>query len=127
MFRSLPYQFFGKDVVTKDKNGNPKTIRKSVNENFYHAVIYLIFKILGSRMTAEVSTQDGRIDAVVETNTHIYIFEFKKNRKPAVAMQQMKDKNYAAHYALSKKQIVLIGVCFTMQKRGISGHLVEVI
>ena len=78
-------------------------------------------------MHVEVSTQEGRIDAVVETDSHIYIFEFKKNRKAAVAIQQMKDKNYAAHYSLSKKQIVLIGVCFTMQKRGISGHLVEAI
>jgi hypothetical protein len=63
----------------------------------------------------------------VETDSHIYIFEFKKNRRPAVAIQQMKDKNYAAHYSLSKKQIVLVGVCFTMQKRGISGHLIQAI
>ena len=62
-------------------------------------------------------------------NDAIYVdkTEFKINRKPAVALQQMKDKNYAAHYSLSKKQIVLIGVCFTMQKRGISGHAVEAI
>jgi hypothetical protein len=57
----------------------------------------------------------------------IQSLKFKKNRKPDVAIQQMKDNNYAAHYSLSKKQIVLVGVCFTMQKRGISGYLVEAI
>jgi Predicted AAA-ATPase/PD-(D/E)XK nuclease superfamily len=127
MFKTLPLQFFAEDVETLDKLGNIKIIKKAVNENFYHAIIYLVFNILGIKMPVEVSTNQGRIDAVVETETHIYIFEFKKNRKPAVAIQQMKDKNYAEHYGLSKKQIVLVGVCFTMQKRGISGHLIEAI
>jgi Predicted AAA-ATPase/PD-(D/E)XK nuclease superfamily len=121
MFKVLPVQFFSDPIETKDKEGNLiKVTKKAVNENFYHAIIYLVFSILGIRMQVEVSTQEGRIDAIVETESHIYIFEFKKNRKPAVAIQQMKDKNYAAHYSLSKKQIVLVGVCFTMQKRGIS-------
>jgi hypothetical protein len=127
MFKTLPVQFFAEDTQTLDKHGNSKIIKKAVNENFYHAIIYLVFSLLGIKMPVEVSTNEGRIDAVVETDTHIYIFEFKKNRKAAAAIQQMKDKNYAAHYGLSKKQIVLVGVCFTMQKRGISGHLVEAI
>jgi hypothetical protein len=127
MFKTLPLQFFAEDVEILDKQGNIKVIKKAVNENFYHAIIYLIFSILGIKMPVEVSTNEGRIDAVVETDSHIYIFEFKKNRRPAVAIQQMKDKNYAAHYSLSKKQIVLVGVCFTMQKRGISGHLIQAI
>lgn len=125
MFKTLPSQFFFEDVVTTDKQGVVKIVKKAVNENFYQAVIYLVFKILGIRMSSEVSTQEGRIDAVVETDTHIYIFEFKKNRKATVAIEQMRDKNYAALYSLSKKSIYLIGVCFTMQKKGISDYLIE--
>ena len=102
-----------------------KIVKKSVNENFYHAVIYLTFNILGIKMPVEVNSQEGRIDAVVETNSHIYIFEFKKNRKAAVAIEQMRDKNYASLYSLSKKHIVLVSVCFTLQKRGISDYLIE--
>jgi Predicted AAA-ATPase/PD-(D/E)XK nuclease superfamily len=127
MFKTVPVQFFTNPIEKKDKQGNITIINKAVNENFYQAVIYLLFTILGVKMTVEVSTQEGRIDAVVETDSHVYIFEFKKNRKAAVAIEQMKEKNYAAHYSLSKKQIVLVGVCFTLQKRGISGHLVETI
>lgn len=125
MFNTLPSQFFAEDIEKKDKQGNIKIIKKSVNENFYHAIIYLIFNILGIKMPVEINTQDGRIDAVVETDTHIYIFEFKKNRKAAVAIQQMREKDYASVYALSKKQIILVGVCFTMQKRGISDYSFE--
>ena len=71
-------------------------------------------------MQAEVTTQKGRIDALVKTDTHIYVFEFKKNRKASVALEQIKDNKYAEHFALSKKQIYLIGVVFNLQKRGIS-------
>ena len=31
-------------------------------------------------MNVEVAAKDGRIDAVIETDTHIYIFEFKKDK-----------------------------------------------
>jgi hypothetical protein len=125
MFKTLPVQFFSEPIEKKDKQGTIKIVKKSVNENFYHAIIYLVFNMLGIRMHAEVSSQEGRIDAMVETDTHIYLFEFKKNRKAAVAIQQMRDKNYGELYSLSKKQIVLVGVCFTMQKKGISGYLIE--
>jgi hypothetical protein len=77
-------------------------------------------------MSAEVSTQKGRIDALVETDTHIYVFEFKKNRKASIALEQIKENKYAEHFALSKKQIYLVGVAFNLQKRGISDSIVQV-
>jgi hypothetical protein len=95
-----------------------------VGENFYHAIIYLIFNILAIRMRVEILSSDGRIDAVVETDTRVYLFEFKKGRKPKDAIQQISDNQYANLYALSKKQMVCIGICFTTQKRGISGSVI---
>ena len=126
MFKTLPSQFFKEGVEITDAQGNTKTIRKSVGESFYHAVIYLVFKILGIYMQVELSTQEGRIDAVVETETHIYVFEFKKNRKAEAAINQIHTKKYADHFALSKKEIYLIGVAFNLQKRGISDHIIQV-
>ena len=80
-------------------------------------------------MQAEVAARTGRIDAVVETKSHIYVFEFsrgipteKKNRSPQAALQQIEDKLYAEHFALSKKAIFLIRIGFNLQKRGISNH-----
>ena len=126
MFKSLPSQFFKEGKEKTDAQGNVTMTSTPVGENFYHAVIYLVFKILGISMTAEVSTQHGRIDALVETETHIYVFEFKKNRKASVALEQIKENKYAEHFALTKKQIYLVGVAFNLQKRGISDSIIQV-
>jgi hypothetical protein len=124
MFQILPYSFFLEDVERVDKKGNVTTVQRQVGENFYHAVIYLVFNILAIQMRVEMLSSNGRIDATVETNTHVYLFEFKKGRKPKDAIQQIWDNQYANLYTLSKKQIVCIGVCFTTQKRGISGSII---
>lgn len=125
MFKSLPSQFFKEAKIVTDAQGMTKETHTPVGENFYHAVIYLVFKILGISMPVEVSTQKGRIDALVETDTHIYVFEFKKNRKATIALEQIKENKYAEHFALSKKSIYLIGVAFNFQKRGISDSVIE--
>jgi hypothetical protein len=125
VFKTLPQPFFFENVETVDKAGNTKIVRKSVTENFYHAVIYLIFNILSVRMNVEILTSDGRIDAVVETDTHIYIFEFKKGKYAKEAIQQILDKGYPDLYKLSKKQIILMGVGFTAQKRGVSDYEIK--
>jgi hypothetical protein len=60
-------------------------------ELYYHTIFYLIFRLIGSKIKAEVSTSKGFIDAVAETNTHVYIFEFKMTN-PEVAVNQIRDK-----------------------------------
>ncbi len=122
MFKTLPYQFFMETYETKDKNGNIKMVQKSVGESFYHAVIYLILNILGVKMNVEVSSQSGRIDAVIETSQYIYLFEFKKNRKAEVGIAQIETHKYAYRFALSKKKIKFIALTFSLQKKGISDY-----
>lgn len=112
MFASVPAQLFSK----KDAEGKVTL----VGENFYHAVIYLIFNLLGTKMQAEVGVKNGRIDSVVETNTHVYIFEFKKNNKVDDAIEQIKTQEYAEKYRLSPKIIYLIGVSFSLRKKGLN-------
>jgi Predicted AAA-ATPase/PD-(D/E)XK nuclease superfamily len=125
MFKTLPHQFFKEGKEITDAQGNVTQTRMPVGENFYHAVIYLVFQILGISMKVEVSSQEGRIDALVETDTHLYLFEFKKNRSAKAALEQMKNNKYAEHFALSKKQILLIGVAFNLRKKGISDHVIR--
>ena len=43
----------------------------------------------------------------------------------AVAMEQIKGKDYAGKYALSQKRITLIGISFSAEKRTIVEELVE--
>ncbi len=112
LFKATPSHLFSRK--------NAKGGYNSVGENFYHAIIYLIFNLLGVKMNVEVSLREGRLDAIVECNNHIYLFEFKKNLSPTMAIQQMIDKDYAGKYTLSGKQIHLIGVSFSLRKKGIN-------
>ena len=45
--------------------------------------------------------------------------------KAAEAMEQIKGKDYAGKYALSKKRITLVGISFSSEKRTIVEELVE--
>jgi len=68
---------------------------------------------------------DGRIDMVVDLPSDIYIVEFKLDRPAAEAMEQIKGKDYAGKYALSKKRTTLIGLSFSSEKRTIVEDLAE--
>ena len=71
--------------------------------------------LMGLKIQAEVRTNDGRIDAVVETDDHIYIFEFKLDKDVQQALDQIEDKAYAQKYGLRGKAITQIGVSFDSQ------------
>ena len=43
------------------------------NEKYYQTIFYLIFMLMGVKIQAEVKTNEGRIDTVIELADHIYI------------------------------------------------------
>ena len=63
----------------------------------------------------------GVADCVVTTAETIYLFEFKLtgNGSAEDALNQIKEKEYAAKYQMDGKKVVLIGVGFDEQKRTI--------
>jgi len=89
------------------------------NEKYYQTIFYIIFTLLGLKISAEIKTNQGRIDAVIETDTHTYIFEFKLFDTAKKALEQINSKQYFEKYLLNKKQIVLIGVGFDKNTRNI--------
>ena len=74
---------------------------------------------------SEVLTSEGRIDSIVETDTNIYIIEFKANQGAEIALQQIKDKNYAERFKIKDKGIILIGTNFDTEKRNIKDIKIE--
>jgi predicted type IV restriction endonuclease len=72
----------------------PNQIFEEKAESYYHAIIFLIFLLLGYEIQSEVSTSEGRIDSVVQTDTHVYILEFKVNESAESAIQQIREKKY---------------------------------
>ncbi len=109
LFASIPYQIF-----------------ETKKENYYHSIIYLTFKLLGYYTQSEVSTSEGRIDAVVQTENNIYILEFKVNDTAEKAIEQIKNKNYTEKYKAEKengKTIYIIGVA--CNEKTIKEYLIE--
>ncbi|MBC7473300.1 MAG: PD-(D/E)XK nuclease domain-containing protein, partial [Candidatus Sericytochromatia bacterium] len=87
-------------------------------ELYYHTIFYLIFTLIGAKIQAEVSTSRGFIDAVAETSTHIYIFEFKMTNSKS-ALKQIREKRYYEKYLSSSKEIILVGVSFDSKNKNI--------
>ncbi|MCC5815015.1 MAG: ATP-binding protein [Leptospira sp.] len=81
-------------------------------ERYYQTIFYLIFTLLGLRIKTEVKTNLGRVDAVVETASTIYIFEFKLDDTAEKALEQIREKKYYEKYQGQGKAIVLVGVEF---------------
>lgn len=94
-------------------------------EKYYQSLFYALFTLLGYQIEAEVRTNKGRIDCVIETNSHIYIVEFKLNDSAQAALKQIEDKQYAQKYLASNKVITLVGVAFEQQNRNIGEYVVK--
>ena len=95
------------------------------NEQMWQTIVYVVLRSIGINAKGEVKTNDGRIDMVVDLPSDIYIVEFKLDRPAAEAMEQIKGKDYAGKYALSKKRTTLIGLSFSSEKRTIVEDLAE--
>jgi Predicted AAA-ATPase/PD-(D/E)XK nuclease superfamily len=114
LFSDVPVQLY-------DANKNDKKRELALSERFFHSIIHLVFKYLGVFIDSEVSTSIGRADSVVQTATHIYIFEFKYNKSGKAAMTQLENNNYADKYRTSGKKLIGIGVNFSHITRQING------
>ncbi|MCI5121628.1 MAG: AAA family ATPase [Candidatus Electrothrix sp. AUS4] len=89
-------------------------------EKYYQTIFYLIFLLLGLRVEAEVATNKGRIDAVVELKEAIFLFEFKLDGDADQALQQIITREYYQKYCPKEKPVTLVGVNFDTRKRGVA-------
>ena len=89
-------------------------------EKFFHAIIHLIFTMVGTDVRSEVHTPIGRIDTIVLTTDRIFLFEFKLNESAETAIQAIKDRNYAASLRHRDLPITAVGVSFSVKTKGVS-------
>ena len=89
-------------------------------EKFFHAIIHLIFTMIGSDPRSELHTGIGRIDTAIITADRIFLFEFKMNETPKAAIQCIKDREYADNLRHLNKPITGIGVVFSIEKNGVT-------
>ena len=85
-------------------------------EGHYQQLLYVMFSLLTNyRMQVEVRTHRGRIDAVLETASRIYIVETKLDGSAREALRQIHDKGYADAYKRAAKPVTLVGINFTVK------------
>jgi hypothetical protein len=89
-------------------------------EKFFHAIIHLIFTMIGFDPRTEMHTSTGRMDTVIITTERIFLFEFKLNETAEDAIQCIKDRNYAASLRLRNKPITGVGVAFSTKTKGVA-------
>ena len=129
---------FCEELADSLANGDVKRLRKTMevffagisyeihhkDESNFQNIFFALFRLLGYYIKAESHTNDGRIDAVAETEKYVFIFEFKLDNDDT-ALSQIKEKEYYKQYELSKKKIFLNGVRFDTQTGQIAGWQTE--
>jgi len=94
------------------------------NERHYQAIFYVVFTLMGQFIDAEVRSANGRADAVVKTQDHIYLFEFKLNGTAEEAIQQIDQKDYLLPYTLDGRKLVKVGAEFCKEKRNLKRFII---
>ncbi len=94
-------------------------------EGHYQQMMYVIFSILDNYVDVEVHTLKGRVDMVLRTATHLYLFELKLNKSADAAMKQIDLKEYPKRFALCGLPIVKVGINFDVETHNITDWKVE--
>ena len=81
-------------------------------EQYFQSLFYIILKFLGAEVEAEIPTPIGRIDATLQTPQTLFVIEFKINKSPQKALQQIKEKRYYEPYVIKGKKVILTGINF---------------
>lgn len=85
-------------------------------EGHFQQLFYIIIALLTSyNIQVEAHTPKGRVDAVIETQKHIYILEMKFNKSAEDALAQINARHYAEAYALKCKHVVKAGLNFSVR------------
>ena len=94
-------------------------------EGHYQQMMYVIFSILDNYVDVEVHTPTGRVDMVLRTATHLYLFELKLGQSSDVAMKQIDLKEYPKRFALCGLPIVKVGINFDMVTHNITDWKIQ--
>ncbi len=88
-------------------------------ENAWHASFISMMRLMGADIVGEVTTNIGRIDAVLTCPSDIYIIEFKFNQSAEEEVNQIKKNKYYEPYMKENKSIHLLGINFSTEEKNI--------
>jgi hypothetical protein len=117
LFDNIPYNNYSRNNI-------------SDYEGYYASVMYAYLYSLDFELIPEDTSNKGRIDISVlftspyQQKKQVYLFEFKvldSDKANGSAMQQIKNKNYAAKYKNVNNEIFIVGIEFSCISRNIIG------
>ena len=111
-------------MMAKPIQPSTPTFRR-LNEKYYHSIFYVAFRLIGLDINAEVTSNVGRIDAVITLDDHIYLFEFKIDSTAQEALDQIHQQKYYQKYLLEQKPITLVGANFSSSERTVDAWVRE--
>ena len=88
-------------------------------EKHYQTIFYLLFRLMGQYVDAEVKSAAGRADVVVRLADAVYVFEFKYDGTPDEALAQIDSKGYAIPFKADGRKVFKVGVNFDSATRTI--------
>lgn len=96
-------------------------------EGHYQQMLYVIFALLTDyRIQVEQRTAKGRTDITLETQDHIFVMELKFDKTAEEALEQINANHYADAFQMSGKQIVKVGINFSVkEERNITKWVTE--
>ena len=119
-FRELMASFLSSIPYSMRRKGDERE-----RERYFHYTFYLILRLISVyTVFTERETSQGRVDCVVETDKHVYVFEFKLDGTAADALRQIEERGYARSYESDKRKVHKIGVNFSSETGTIDGWLV---
>ncbi len=90
----------------------PHNIRVDL-EKFHQQIFFMVCVLFGRRPAAEVATEEGFMDLLMEGTNFTFVVEFKKNSTPEIALAQIEEKRYWEPYEILKnKKVMLAGITF---------------
>ena len=92
-------------------------------EGFYHSVVFIVLRLLGVHIECEVQSNFGATDAVIKTDSTIFVLEFKNDtasQGAKDALDQIRRKKYHEPYLTDKRDLLLVGISFDPQQRNLT-------
>ena len=93
------------------------------NETEAKRYFLLFMRMVGANPQPEVASLRGYADAIIETRTFVWVFEFKFNKTARAAIRQIREKGYADAYKRDRRPVTLVGINFRLSKRNIDEPL----
>lgn len=96
-------------------------------EIHFQNMMAIAAKMMGLAVRTEIHSAAGRCDMQILTTKFVYILEFKIDKTPESALDQILKKGYADPFAGDPRTIILIGANFSTKKRSLSNWIIKLL